>query len=469
MKIYNTLNRKTEEFKPVKKGKVKMYNCGPTVYWHMHVGNLRAYAFVDVFRRTLDYLGYGVTQVMNLTDVGHLTEDDEESEKMEIQAKKEKKTVWEVADYYIDSVKSDFKKMNYHMPDHLVRATDVIKEIIETVKKIEENGFTYETKEALYYDVTMMPEYTKLQGGQKLEDKKVGVREEVNVDLDKKHPADFALWLKAVGKYKDHIMRWDSPWGVGFPGWHIECSTIGMKYLGEKIDIHTGGEDHPPIHHTNERAQNYGVTGKKVVNYWVHNAFMLIDSGKMSKSLGNVYNLSDVEKKGFDPMDLKYFYLTANYRTKQNFTWDNLKSSQIARKSLVSRVNKLKDLSLEKKGKIDEKYKKEFTEALEDDLNTPLGLSVIWQMMKDMNMKYEDKLSTILDFDLVLGLRLKEYPSINDPEFEKEIDEKIIERNEARKNKDWKKADEIRFELQRKGVKIEDDNVGTSWEMEGVK
>lgn len=465
MKIYNTLTRKVEEFKPLKKGKVKMYNCGPTVYWHMHVGNLRAYSFVDLLRKTLEYLGYDVDQVMNLTDVGHLSEDDEEVEKMEVAAKREKKTVWEIADFYIDSVNSDFKKMNYHIPDHLVRATDVIKETIEIVKKIEENGFTYETKEALYYDVTKMPEYTKLQGGQKLEDKKVGVREEVNVDLDKKHPADFVLWLKAVGKYKDHVMKWDSPWGSGFPGWHIECSTIGMKHLGERIDIHTGGEDHIPIHHPNERAQNYGVTGKKVVNYWVHNSFILIDSGKMSKSLGNVYTLEDVEKRGFDPMDLKYFYLTANYRTKQNFTWDNLKSAQITRKSLVSRVNRLKDLSLGKKGRIDKEYKKRFSKALEDNLNSPLALSVVWEMMKDEEMKYEDKLATVLDFDKVMALKLSDSEVEIDEKTKKEVEKLVKERDKARGKKEWKRADTIRDQLANMGVEIEDTPEGTNWFM----
>ncbi|MFH1546911.1 MAG: cysteine--tRNA ligase [bacterium] len=463
MKIYNTLNRKVEEFTPMRKGKVGMYNCGPTVYWHMHVGNLRAYAFVDLFRRTLIYLGYDVNQVMNLTDVGHLTEDDNEEEKMEKAAEREGKTVWDIAKYYTDSVYSDFEKMNYHIPDHVVKATDMIPEIITLIKKIEENGFTYETKEAVYFDVTKVPEYTKLQGGQKLEDKLVGVREEVNVDLDKKHPADFALWLKAVGKYKNHVMKWNSPWGEGFPGWHIECSTIGMKFIGEKIDIHTGGEDHPPVHHTNERAQNFGATGTEVVNFWVHNAFMLIDSGKMSKSLGNVYNLNDVEEKGFDPMDLKYLYLTANYRTKQNFTWENLKSAQVARKSLVSRVNKLKELSLGRKGKVDKEYKEKFTVALEDDLNTPLALSVVWEMMKDEDLIYENKLATILDFDKVFGLRLDDSEIKVDSDLKQKVEKLVKEREEAREKKEWDKADSVRDELVKMGVEIEDTPEGTKW------
>ncbi len=465
MKIYNTLTRKVEEFKPIKKGKVKMYNCGPTVYWHMHVGNLRAYSFVDLLRKTLEYLGYDVDQVMNLTDVGHLFEDEDGEEKMEVAAKREKKDVWQIADFYIDSVNTDFKKMNYKMPETVIRATDVIDDIIKTVQKIGKNGFAYETEEALYFDVTKMSGYTKLQGGQKLEDKKVGVREEVNVDPNKKHPADFALWLKAVGKYKDHIMKWESPWGVGFPGWHIECSTIGMKCLGDKIDIHTGGEDHISVHHTNERAQNYGVTGGKVVNYWLHNAFILIDSGKMSKSLGNVYTLEDVEKRGFDPMDLKYFYLTANYRTRQNFTWDNLRSAQIARKSLVSRVNRLKDLSLGKKGSIDKEYKKRFTQALEDNLNSPLALSVVWEMMKDEEMKYENKLATVLDFDKVMALKLADSEVAIDAKTKREIEKLVKERDEAREKKEWKRADAIRDQIANMGVEIEDTPEGTNWFM----
>jgi cysteinyl-tRNA synthetase len=464
MKIYNTLTRKIEEFKPLKKGRVSMYNCGPTVYWHMHVGNLRAYAFVDLLRRTFEYLGYEVDQVMNITDVGHLVSDEDTGEdKLDSAAKKEGKDIWEIADFYIDSVKSDFKDMNYLEPKHWVRATEIIPDIIDFDKKIEENGFSYETDTALYYDVSKYPDYTRLQGGQKLEDKKTGVREEVKVDSDKKHPADFALWLKTVGEHEHHIMKWNSPWGEGFPGWHIECSVIGNKYLGDKFDIHTGGEDHIPVHHPNERAQNFAALGHNSVTYWMHNSHLVVDGGKMSKSLGNVYNLKDVKDRGFDPMDLKYFFLTANYRTRQNFTWENLKSAQIARKTLVGKINKLKDSVGDKKGKVIDEYRNRFVEAIEDNLNTPVALSVMWDLLKDKDQKDEDVLATVMDFNKVFGLRFEEKKFGVSADKKKEIGNLVEQREKARNDKDWEMADTIRDQLTNMGVEIEDTNEGTKW------
>lgn len=464
MKLYNTLTRKVEKFEPLQKGKVSMYNCGPTVYWHMTVGNIRAYYFVDILRRTFEYFGYEVDQVMNLTDVGHLVSDEDTGEdKLDTAAKKEGKDIWEIADFYIESVKKDFVHMNYLTPKNFVRATDVIPEIIGFNKKIEENGFSYETPSALYYDVSKYPDYTRLQGGQSLEDKKTGVREEVNVDSDKKNPADFALWLKTVGEHEHHIMKWNSPWGEGFPGWHIECSAIGHKYLGEEFDIHTGGEDHIPVHHPNERAQNFAALGDNSVNYWVHNTFLKVDGGKMGKSLGNAYTLADVTERGFDPMDLKYFYLTANYRTKQNFTWENLKAAQTSRKILMDRIGKIKEASLDQKGKVIDEYKKRFVEALEDNLNTPVALSVMWDLLKDKDEKNSDILATFEDFNLVLGLKIEEEKIEVGDKKKNEIEKLVSDRDEAREKKDWERSDTIRDQLSNMNVEIEDTSEGTKW------
>ncbi|MEA3357657.1 MAG: cysteine--tRNA ligase [Patescibacteria group bacterium] len=500
MKFYNTLTRQKELFKPIKKGRVSMYNCGPTVYWHMQIGNLRAYAFVDVLRRAFEYLGYEVDQVMNLTDVGHLTSDaDTGDDKLEKTARKQKKDIWDIAAFYIDSVEKDFKDMNFLTPKIWVRATDHIDDMIKLNQMIEKNGYTYGTERALYFDVTKYADYTRLQGGQDLDDKRVGVRDNVNVDPDKKHPADFALWVRCVGSHKNHVMRWESPWGVGFPGWHIECSAMGIKYLGDHFDIHTGGEDHISTHHPNERAQNYGAYQKEVVNMWLHNAFLLVDGGKMGKSLGNAYGLSDVVEKGFDPMDLRYFYISANYRTKQNFTWGNLESAQTARKGLVSQLKKLlgrfagvsgfedgasyntdDGISYNAQtggarskhpGKILQNWKKKFVNALEDDLNMPEGLAVVWQLLKSKEESV-DKVATILDFDKVLGLRLPD--SVGSDKSVKKLTSKgikkveklIVEREKARVEKDWTRADEIREEIENMGVQLEDTKEGSVWTIE---
>lgn len=468
IRLYNTLNRRKEVFVPLEQGKVSMYNCGPTVYFNMHIGNLRAYLMVDTLRRMFEYLGYSVEQVMNFTDVGHLTSDaDEGEDKMEKGARRDSKDPWEIAQFYIDSVKSDFAAMNYLTPVHWVRATDHIADMISLIQKIEKNGFTYETEKAVYFDVTKYSDYTRLQGGQELEKKKVGVREEVNVDEGKKHPADFALWMKCVGQHKNHVMRWDSPWGEGFPGWHIECSAMGMKYLGKTIDIHTGGEDHIAVHHPNERAQNYGAFKKEVVKVWIHNLFLMVDGGKMGKSLGNVYELHDIIEKGFDPLDLRYFFLGAQYRTRQNFTWEILKAARVARKNVVREISDLMKKNADKDvGIINDKYKKTFIEAISNDLNTPKSLSIMWELLKDEEISPRDRLATIFDFDRVLGLKLEERAravlEIGTVD-EKKIEELIDERDEARSRKDWARADEIREELAAMNIEIEDTPDGTVW------
>ncbi len=468
MKLYNSLTRREEELVPSHGDTVTLYNCGPTVYWNMQIGNLRAYTFVDVLRRTIEYLGYDIKQVMNLTDVGHLSDDaDAGEDKMEKTAEREKKDVWAIADEYIASVKSDFKAMNFLEPKRWVRATEHIEDMIDMIKKIEENGYTYETKQAVYFDVTKYHDYTRLQGGQALDEKKVGVRDEVNVDPEKKHPADFALWIRCVGLHEHHVMKWDSPWGVGFPGWHIECSAMGTKYLGTDIDIHTGGEDHIMVHHPNERAQNYGAYEKEVVKMWVHNLFLLVDGGKMGKSRGNMYELRDVTEKGFDPMDLRFFFLGAHYRKRQHFTWDNLTAARVSRLKLVDVVRGLQKRAIHTAdGKVSEQWKAMFIGALEEDVMTPRAVAVVWDMLKDSNVSDADMLATLLDFDRVLGLQLDEVDT-NEEEITVEMKskiERIIEkRDQARKSKDWVVADECRKELSALGVEIEDTKDGTTW------
>ncbi|MDD3661835.1 MAG: cysteine--tRNA ligase [Candidatus Dojkabacteria bacterium] len=467
MRFYNTLTRKVEAFTPSRKGVVSMYNCGPTVYWNMQLGNLRAYTFVDVLRRSLEYMGLAVEQVMNFTDVGHLSDDGDEGEdKMEKTARKTGQTVWDIAQHYIDSVKSDFREMNFLTPVRWARATDHIDDMISLVKKIEENGFTYETDQALYFDISKMPDYTRLQGGQSLDEKRVGVREELNIDPDKRNPADFALWIKAVGKHAKQTMRWESPWGVGFPGWHIECSAMGTKYLGETIDIHTGGEDHISVHHPNERAQNYGAFQKEVVRFWLHNMFLMVDGGRMGKSEGNAYELSDVKDKGFEPMDLRYFFLTAHYRTKQNFTWDNLQSARNARLKLIAAVRKLYGSAEGRTGRVSASYRQSFISALENDLMLPEVMALVWKLLRDDEVTVEDRLATVLDFDRVLGLRLKGQTEVSpsiDGKLEKKVEQMIGLRDDARKHGDWDKADKIRSELREMGIEIEDLPEGTVW------
>jgi len=328
MKIYNTKTRKKDEFIPIAPPKVTMYNCGLTVYDYAHIGNLRSFTMADCIRRSLELLGYEVLQVQNFTDVGHLTTDGDTGEdKLEKGAKRIGKTVWDVAQYYIDAALVDFNKMNFLPPQFRPRATDHINEQINMISKLFEHGYAYETSSAVYYDTSKFPNYGILSG-QKQDEKLSKVREEVIEDNEKRNHADFRLWQKAIGEHASHSMKWESPWGTGFPGWHIECSAMAQKYLGDTIDIHTGGVDHIPVHHTNEIAQSEGSTGKPFANYWYHNEFLQVDGKKMSKSLGNFFTLSDLEEKGYSAMDLRYFFYSANFRKIQNFTFEALDFSK---------------------------------------------------------------------------------------------------------------------------------------------
>lgn len=469
MRIYNSLTREVEAFTPMKALKVGMYTCGPTVYDYAHIGHGRKYVYDDVLRRLLTYNGFEVTHVQNITDVGHLVSDaDVGEDKLEKGARKMGKTVWEVAEFFAGAFFQSMDRLNILRPDVSSKATDHIKEQIELVEKLSEKGFAYETPEAVYFDVEKFPRYGQLFG-QRLEDKQVAAREEVRTGEHKKHPVDFALWFKRVGRFADHQMHWESPWGDGFPGWHIECSAMAMKYLGESFDIHTGGEDHLPIHHPNEIAQSEAATGKPFAKYWVHHAFLMVDGQKMSKSLGNVYKVEDVEEKGFSPMALRYLYLTAHYRTQLNFTWSSLAAAQSAYDKLVEFVRQAqstkdearRSLSKEKMKKVDD-FRKRFVEAVNEDLGLPQGLAVMWEMVKS-NIPDYDKLEMLLDWDQVLGLNLANASvGLVVPE---EVKKLATEREQLRRSGKFVEADELRMKIEETGFVIKDTPTGTQWNL----
>ncbi|HHV61001.1 MAG TPA: cysteine--tRNA ligase [Clostridiaceae bacterium] len=452
MKLYNTLTREKEEFKPIKEGEVSIYSCGPTVYNYAHIGNMRTYIFMDLLRRVLIYNGYKLKHVMNITDVGHLVSDaDEGEDKLVKAAMEEKKSPWEIAEYYTKVFFNDIEALNIGRPEIIAKATDHIGEMIDFVKGLEEKGYGYETSDGIYFDVMKFKGYGKLSRID-LEDLMPGARIEVN--QEKRHPADFALWKKAP---KEHIMQWPSPWGMGYPGWHIECSAMGRKYLGDEFDIHTGGVDHIPIHHENEIAQTEALLGKPSAQRWLHGEFLLVDNGKMSKSLGNVYTISDLKAKGYEPLAFRYMCLNAHYRNKLNFTWEVLASAQVA-------LDRLKAGALAHKlgnQKVDnetvEKFKREFDEAINDDLNIPMSMSVVWNIIR-----YPDKSPQLFDLlvkmDSILGLNLGDVKEEKDDEIElsPEIKALIEERQKARKEKNWKAADEIRDRLKAMGIILED-------------
>ena len=452
MKIFNSLTRKLEEVKPINPPNISLYTCGPTVYDYTHIGHMRAYVINDLLKRTLDYCGFKVKRVMNITDVGHLTGDDDSGEdKLEKGAKKYKKTVWDVVKFYTDFFFKTTDALNILRPDITCKATDHIAEMIELIKKLQMKGFTYETDEAVYFNITKFKNYGKLSG-QKIEEKVQAVREDVNIDSQKKHPADFALWFKRVGRFSDHTMHWASPWGDGFPGWHIECSAMSMKYLGETIDIHTGGIDHIPVHHENEIAQSEGATGKKFVNIWFHNNFLMVDNQKMSKSLGNIYKLEDLEEHHIDPLAIRYLFLQSHYRQLTNFTWKAAKAAQEGLNNLRSIIVDLRnDNSLTRKlvnsqAKIT-KYQKNFLNAIGNDLQTSQAVVVMWEMLKS-DIDPKEKLTLLLDFDKVLGLKLNE---ANEEKIPEEIKNLAEQRFQAKKIGNYKKSDEIRSQIELKG------------------
>ena len=454
MKLYNTLTKQKEDFKPLEGNLVRMYSCGPTVYMFAHIGNLRAYIFADTLRRALKYNGYDLKHVMNITDVGHLLSDSDEGEdKMLKTAREQKKTPWEIAEYYTGVFLNDTKKLNIERPEIVCRATEHIPEMIEFVKGLVEKGYGYEISDGIYYDIAKFEDYGKLSGVT-LEDQLAGARVEVNEE--KRNPADFALWKKAE---REHIMQWASPWGQGFPGWHIECSAMSRKYLGDQFDIHTGGIDHVPIHHENEIAQSQGLTGKNPAIFWAHGEFLLVDGGKMSKSIGNTYTVSQLEERGFDPLAFRLLTFNAHYRSKLNFTWESLKSAQNSleniREGIIAHLKGNKS--------IDEKeireLKQEFVDAISEDLNIPNAMAVVWKIIKE-SRKSKQFRELLIDFDKVLGLGLDKVVEKNEDELPLEVLELVNQRQEARVQKDWKRSDEIRDKIKELGYVVEDSAQG---------
>ncbi len=456
MKIYfyNTLSKEKQEFQPLKGKEVRMYTCGPTVYYFAHIGNLRAYLFMDTLRRVLKYNGYTLKHVMNITDVGHLVSDaDEGEDKMLKAARRENKDPYEIANFYMNAFLKDIDKLNIDKPEIIARATEHIDVMEQYVKKIIENGYTYQTEDTIYFDTSKLKNYGILSG-KKVEEQKAGAR--VDFDNNKKNISDFALWIKAP---ENHIMKWDTFFGKCYPGWHLECSAMGYKYLGEEFDIHTGGIDHIPIHHENEIAQAQGFCGKIPAKFWMHVNFLTVNGGKMSKSLNNLYTLEDLQEKGYEPLTYRMFNFTSNYRNKINFTWEAMDAAKTA-------LNRLREGYLkhsEGTATIDEKELAElenrFHEAINDDLNMPVAMSVVWDIIKNPN-KSKDFQKLLLKFDEVLGLDLKNYQKVENDIPEE--DQKLIEeRNEARKNKNWAESDRIRDILMAKGYTVKDGKEGT--------
>lgn len=454
MRIYNTMSRSVEDFKPVSEEMVGMYTCGPTVYNYAHIGNLRTFIFEDVLKRTLRHAGYKVKHVMNITDVGHLTGDGDEGEdKMEKSARESGKSVWDIAKFYTDAFFRDEEALNIIRPDVVCEATKHIDQMIALIKRLEEGGHTYIAGGNVYFSIDTFPQYGSL-AKLKLEDLKSGAR--IEVDSNKRNPKDFVLWF-TNSKFGNQAMMWDSPWGRGYPGWHIECSAMSMYYLGEQFDIHCGGIDAIPVHHTNEIAQSEAATGKQWVKYWMHGEFLITEKGKMSKSSGEFLTLPVLESKGFNALDYRYFCLGAHYRTQLQFSIEGLTGAANARKGLVERIARLGGTVSEKPGDAARAYMDEFDGFVFDDLATPKAMSVLWNMLKDENVSPADRLYAARYMDRVLGLKLDQIrPEGDSSEFPPELMELIEARTKAKKEKNWAEADAIRARIEEMGYSVKD-------------
>lgn len=455
IRLHNTYTLQTEEFKPITEGFVGMYHCGPTVYNFAHIGNLRAYVFADILRRLFEYEDYKVKQIINITDVGHLQNDaDIGEDKMEVAAKEQMRSTHDIARFFTLAFLRDLSLLNIDTNKDKItfpRATNHIEEQIEMIKTLEEKGFTYVISDGVYFDTSKFPAYGKL-GNINLTGQMEGAR--VGINEEKRNPTDFALWKFNKSDIKRE-QEWESPWGVGFPGWHIECSAMSKKYLGETFDIHTGGIEHIPTHHQGEIAQSESASGKKFVNYWLHHEHMRVDNTKMSKSLGNTYLLTDIVEKGFSPVSYRYFLLLSHYRTPTNFTWEGLESAQTACRRLKEFFATLPKGNIFSHGKISEIYKKQFIEALEEDINTPEGIAVVWKLVKDESVSPKDKRATLLDFDKVLGLCVEENEFVV-TSVPSQVEHLLKEREEARKSKDFAKSDELRAKIRELGFDVRD-------------
>ena len=454
--LFNTLTRKKESFAPLDPKLVRLYTCGPTVYHYMHIGNLRSFLFEDILKRTLFWNGYKVKHVMNITDVGHLTSDGDEGEdKMLKGAKREGKTVWEVANFYTKAFQQDYLNLNLIKPDIWCKATDHIKEQIEMIKTLEKKGFTYIQDGNVYFKTAKLKDYGKLA---KL-DLKAKTKARVEKDQNKKNPHDFVLWF-TKSKFQEQEMKWDSPWGTGYPGWHIECSAMATKYLGEQFDIHCGGIDHIPVHHTNEIAQSEAALGTKPwAKYWLHNEFLVTPNGeKMAKSGNNFLTLQVLKDKEFDPLDYRYFCLGTSYRNPLMFSVEALEGARISRKKLFDRVRELQKSKHATGNKaLQIGYRAKFTNQINDDLNTPQALATVWEMLKDEKLEDHDKYLLILEFDKILGFNLG---TIKEDKIPATVTKLAKERLLARHNKDWKKSDELRDKIKELGWIVGDTKEG---------
>ncbi len=449
MRFYNTLTRKKEIFRPQKDKEVSLYTCGPTVYWYAHIGNLRTYIFEDFLKRSLEYENYKVKHVMNITDVGHLTSDQDTGEdKMEKGAKREKKTVWEIAEFYTKAFKEDIERLNIKKPDKWAKVTDYIKEQIDLIKIIEKKGFSYTIEDGVYFDTSKMPDYGEIFQKKKTRE----ARARIEKVEDKKTPEDFALWKLTKPGVKRQ-MEWDSPWGRGFPGWHTECVVMAAKNLGLPLDIHCGGIDHITVHHPNEIAQAKAGYGKRLANLWLHGEFLVLKKGRMGKSKGNIITLKGLEEKGFNSLAYRYLCLNTHYRKKLTFSWEILQSVQNSYNNLKEKVSELNKTPK----KISDKYQRKFQKLISDDLNMPQALALAWDLIKDKNLSGEEKYNTLIEFDKIFGLGFKELEPVKIPE---EIREKAKKREELRQKGEWQKADKVRKEVGKKGFEIEDTKEG---------
>ena len=462
MKLYNTLSRKIEEFIPHSGNNVNMYTCGPTVYHFAHIGNLRSYIMEDVLEKSLNYLGYNVKRAMNITDVGHLSSDaDTGEDKMLKGAKRENKTVLEIAEMYTDAFFDDCKKLNIKKPEIVVPATSVIDEYIKIIEKLLDKELAYISNGNVYFDVSKLNDYYTLTN-HKEDEMVVGVRDGVEEDLGKKNQADFVLWF-TKSKFDSQELKWDSPWGMGYPGWHIECSGISMKYLGEYLDIHCGGVDNIFPHHTNEIAQSEGYLGHSWCKYWFHIEHLNDNSGKMSKSKGDFLTVSLLESKGYNPLIYRLFCLQSHYRKQLVFSYDALDNTKVAYDKLINKISNLNENGEIEHNKIEE-YDNKFKEALSNDLNTSMDITILYDVLKANDLNDASKLELVNKFDKVLSLNLINKTSI-DEELKKYIEEKIEERKNAKMNKDYALADKIREELLNQGIIIKDTREGTVFEL----
>ncbi len=462
MKLYNTLTRKVEEFVPNEEGRVKLYTCGPTVYHYAHIGNIRNYIGHDILDKTLRYLGYDVTRAMNITDVGHLTSDSDSGEdKMEVARKREHKSSMEIAKFYTDAFFEDFSLVNCKMPEIVSPATENIDMYIKIIEKLLKDEYAYISGGNVYFDISKLDDYYVLTNHQE-DDLVVGARDGVEEDSNKKNQADFALWF-TTSKFENHELLWDSPWGKGYPGWHIECSGISIKYLGEHLDIHGGGVDNIFPHHTNEIAQSEAYLGHKWCNYWFHNEHLLDQTGKMSKSKGAILTVTKLKENGYDPLAFRFMCLNSHYRKQLVFSYDALTQAETTLKKLRNKIKTLSD-----DGELDKNaydiYNNKFILEISNDLNTANAITVIYELLKDSSVSDKTKISLITAFDEVLSLNLISNEEEN-LENDAYIKEKITERNEAKKNKNYTLADEIRDNLLKEGIKLIDTREGTTYEI----